>query len=280
MAGLSFGGGKGVIMNTSGLDKRAAFQRYALIVHELRGLFKTGTDVGIYDDDVQYMAKFTSNMLGVSPGERGKMSTSNVAALGVYYGIKASLRYKYGSDSLDKVTIGVKGVGKLGGELVRLLHEDGAALIVADIDSAKCQKLQNEFERVTIAKSTEIHTLPMEVFSPCALGGEITSKKVKELKTSIVAGGANNQLAGDNVGELLHDYGVLYAPDYIVNAGGLIYVADELEPGGFNSKRVLDRTEAIGDTVWQVFRKAEDHNCATSVMATRIAEQRISSRVS
>jgi valine dehydrogenase (NAD+) len=141
MAGLPFGGAKGVVINTPNMNKNAAFQRYAEIVEELRGLFKTGTDVGIYDTDVVHMAQFTSHMLGVVPGDRGDMSTSSIAALGVYYSVRASLAHRYGNDNPKGVSIGVKGVGKLGGELVRLLYADGALLTVADVDTNRCKEI-------------------------------------------------------------------------------------------------------------------------------------------
>lgn len=275
MAGLPFGGAKGVVINTPNMDKNAAFQRYAEIVEELRGLFKTGTDVGIYDTDVVHMAQFTSHMLGVVPGDRGDMSTSSIAALGVYYSVRASLAHRYGNDNPKGVSIGVKGVGKLGGELVRLLYADGALLTVADVDTNRCKEIVAAYPGVQSCSPDIIHTLPFQVYAPCALGNEFTKTTIKQLKTDIIAGGANNQLAHDDIGEQLHKLDILYAPDYIANAGGLIYVADELESDGFKPQRVLRRTKAIGKTLREVYAAAAEQHKSTNEVAGSIAQKRM-----
>ncbi len=275
MAGLPFGGAKGVIIKTPGMNKNAAFQRYAEVVEELRGLFKTGTDVGIYDTDVAHMARYTSHMLGVVPGDRGDMSTSSIAALGVYYSIRASLKHRYGSGSPKGVAIGIKGVGKLGGELARLLYADGALLTIADIDSNRCDEIAAANPGTKVCPPELIHTLPFQVYSPCALGNEFTRTTIKQLKTDIIAGGANNQLAHDGIGDRLHELGILYAPDYIANAGGLIYVADELEEGGFRPQRVLQRTKAVGQTLAEVYAAATEQHKSTNAVASNIARERM-----
>lgn len=275
LANLPWGGGKAVIFSDEYADKDAVLRSYAALVENLGGLFKTGTDVGILDGDVKKMAKHTSHMLGVSQADRGDLTTSKMAALGVYHCIKVSLTRAYGDDSLKGKIIGVKGLGKLGGELARLLHEDGARLIVADVDEAKAKEVARKYPGTTIVSPSEIHRQAMDVFSPCALGGEFRVKTLGELKTKIIVGGANNQLADDRVGDKLFREGILYAPDYITNAGGLIYVADELEEDGFHKQRVLKRVSDIKTTLEQVFDISQKEGIATHRVANDVGLKRI-----
>lgn len=276
MAGMQFGGGKGVMMYHPQLDRRQVLSRYAQVVDELRGLFKTGTDVGVSDADVVAMGEKTRHMLGLSPGDRGGLSTSSTAALGVYNAIKATCEYLYGRKSVEGVRISIKGVGKLGGELAVLLSLDGAILTVADIDNAQVERLQ---ERLTIKAKVcdidEIRTMPTQIYAPCALGAEFSVDAVRVVQAEAIVGGANNQLESELVGDLLWKKGVLYAPDYIANAGGLIYVADELEEGGFDLERVQRRVSNIADTLVGVYESASDLNMSTDRVAIDIAKKRI-----
>ncbi len=275
LSGLPWGGGKAVIIADEGTDKEAILKSYAKLVEKLGGLFKTGTDVGIFDNDVKKMAKYTAHMLGVSGGDRGDLSTSKMAALGVYYSIKASLTHVYGSDSVKDKVVGVKGVGKLGGELVKLLHDNGAQLIIADIDNEKAEKLAKKYQNVKVVHYTNIHKEHLDVFSPCALGGELRPSVVKELNAKIVAGGANNQLLDNRTGDELHKKGILFVPDYIANAGGLIYVADELEKDGFQKERVLRRVKGIQNTLDEILNASRKSNTPPYRIADEIALQRI-----
>lgn len=276
LAGLPFGGGKAVVIATDAGDRKETLAAYARMVDKLRGLFKTGTDVGISDQDVRHMADYTSHMLGVTPADRGDMTTSSMAALGVYYSIRESLKEVFGSDNPKGRTVSIKGVGKLGGELARLLHEDGASLIIADVDNQKCQDIAKRFKRVEITATDTIHSHKVDVYSPCALGGEFTPKTIRELQTTIVAGGANNQLIDNEIGDSLFKMNILYVPDYIANAGGLIYVADELEADGFRQDRVLQRVRAIRKTVREMFDQSRREKRPTHRVADSIAEKRMS----
>lgn len=275
LAGLPWGGGKAVIIASDIVDRDTVLKAYAKLVESLGGLFKTGTDVGIFDEDVKKMSKYTQHMLGVSVADRGGLSTSKMAALGVYYSIRASLAHINGSDSVKDQTIGVKGVGKLGGELVRLLREDGAKLVIADIDTKKTQKIIKKYPDIRDIHYTDIHKEALDVFSPCALGGELRPSVVKELKAKIVAGGANNQLLDDRVGDMLHNKNILFVPDYIANMGGLIYVADELEKDGFKKERVLKRVKGIQKTLEEVFNASKKSGSAPYRIADNIALKRI-----
>ncbi len=277
LAGLPWGGGKAVIIASEDTDRDKVLKSYAKMVEKLGGLFKTGTDVGIYDNDVKKMAKSTQHMLGVSGGDRGDLSTSKMAALGVYYSIRASLGHINGTDSVKDRTIGVKGIGKLGGELVRLLHDDGAKIIIADIDNQKVQKMIKMYPDIKAIHYTNIHKEELDVFSPCALGGELRPSVVKELNVKIIAGGANNQLLDNRVGDSLHSRNILFVPDYIANAGGLIYVADELEKDGFKKDRVLERVKGIQNTLEEVFDASKKSGRAPYRIADDIALKRINS---
>ena len=275
LAGLPLGGGKGVIIHEETADRDMLLASYAKMVEKLSGLFRTGTDMGILDDDVKKMSRHTQHMLGVSKADRGDLTTSKMAALGVYYCIKTALVHAYGSDSLQGRTIGVKGVGKLGSELVRLLHSEGAKIVVADINEQPVKTILRKYPGSIAVSPGEIHKQKLDVYSPCALGGELTMKVIKELRTKIIVGGANNQLASDAVGDKLFEMGILYAPDYITNAGGLIYVADELEKDGFHKQRVMDRVKHIQGTLQQVLSVSDRQKIATHRIANELGLKRI-----
>lgn len=278
LAGLSFGGGKAVIVNSPGLDRRKVLQAYARLIDKLDGLFKTGTDVGVSDADVRFMAESTTHMLGVIEADRGDLTTSSIAGLGVYYSAKAALKQLYGSDSFLNRSIAIKGTGKVGSALAQLVTDEGGKVIVSDIEHDQCKRLQVAIPSIQISDNFHIHRQVVDVYAPCALGQEFTESTVEELQCRAIAGGANNQLASLEIGYVLHDKGILYAPDYIVNAGGLLYVADELEPGGFNSARVHERTAAIQNILRQIFERAAIENLPPFVVADRIAAERTAFR--
>ena len=275
LANLPFGGGKAVIIQNGTANSTELLHAYARVVDNLRGLFKTGTDVGVTDADVQVMGQVTSHMLGLSDGDRDGLSTGSVAALGTYYSIKAAFEHAAGSSELKGRRIGVKGLGKLGSELVRLLLQDGVTVVAADIDSAKGERLKQQHPEVSILSPDVIHKEELDLYAPCALGNEFNTETISELRTHLVAGGANNQLANEEAGDELHARGITYAPDYIVNAGGLIYVADELETDGFQRERVLSRTKAIKDTLLEIFQHAAEENRPTHRVANDIGLARM-----
>jgi glutamate dehydrogenase/leucine dehydrogenase len=275
LAGLPWGGGKAVIFSDDSADRETMLKAYARSVEKLNGLFKTGTDMGIFDQDVVKMARHTKHMLGVSPTDRGDLTTAKMAALGVYYSIKSSLAYVFNDDSLKNRTVGVKGVGKLGGELVRLLYEDGARVVIADVDESRCKALIKKYPGVMMVKPADIHKEILDVYAPCALGGELVARVVSELRTKIIAGGANNQLASDSIGDKLFEKNILYVPDYVANAGGLIYVADELEEDGFHKERVLSRVQDIQTTLNQIFTTYKRQKISTHRIANEVGLKRI-----
>ncbi len=275
LAQLPYGGAKGVIIARPKQNRHEILKAYARLVDKLGGLFKTGTDVGISDQDVKFMAGYTSHMLGVTPGDRGELTTSNTAALGVFQAMKACLRQLYGSPDFTGRSVAIKGAGKLGGELTRLVSEAGGSVIISDINTSRPRTVAKKYARVTVASNKDIHKQPVDIYAPCALGNEFTAKTVPQLRCKAIAGGANNQLENDNIGELLHKNNILYAPDYIANAGGLIYVADELEPDGFKRSRVLKRTHDIEGTIGAIFQQATERRMPTYKVADMIARTRI-----
>lgn len=273
--GLPYGGAKGVIIWKDGLNRQAVLQAYAMKVEGLNGLFRTGTDVGLTDVDIEFMAQYSSYMLGVHSVNDSGLTTSKTAALGVFYAMKAAALYRYGSDDLRGKIVGVKGIGKLGSELVELLIKEEAHLLLADIDEAKPQSIQQRYPHVEIVPVQDIHQARMNIYAPCALGNEFTLSNIKNLDCDIIVGGANNQLASVKVGDELFDRGVVYAPDFVVNAGGLIFASEELESDGFNLERVMSRLDKIPTTLMDIFRISQQQGVATHRIANKIAEDRI-----
>lgn len=278
LANLPYGGGKGVILLSKNYKRDDALKAYARMVENLKGLFKTGTDAGIDDKDVTYMGQHTRHMLGLTNADRGDLSTAKCAALGVSYAMKAALNELYKSDNLYGRRIAIKGIGKLGGELAKILHAAGANLLVADTNVAKSQQLARELPGINVLPTSEIHKQEVDIYSPCALGNEFQRKVIQELSCKIVAGGANNQLPNTKAGNQLHKRGIIYAPDYVANAGGLIYVADELESNGFDQARVLSRISEIQTTLADIFKRSSTQNLATYKIADTMANERIKSQ--
>jgi glutamate dehydrogenase/leucine dehydrogenase len=277
LANLPYGGAKAVIINNGTLykDRAERLEAYARAVQSLGGVFRTGTDVGISDNDVRLMARSTAYMLGVDKADRGDLTTSSIAARGVFYAIKATLRQLNGSSECRGSRIAIKGVGKLGGELARLIYEAGGVVLVSDIDPQVCIDLKKKLPKIQIIDNSTIHMQKVDIYSPCALGGEFNAITIKELRCRAITGGANNQLVDDEIGDLIHEIGILYAPDYIANAGGLIYVADELENDGFNQHRVLYRTQSIEDTLDEVYQQAQLLKISPHRIANEIALERM-----
>lgn len=274
LANLPYGGAKGVIIAPSHQNNREArLASYAALVEKLNGLFRTGTDVGISDGDVALMAQHTSQMLGVvEPEKRGELSTSKAASLGVFYAMKAVLNELYGSADFRGKKVAIKGAGKLGEELARLVLEAGGEAYISDISPEKCASIVERMPTVRIVPNEEIHKQDVDIYAPCALGNEFTTQTIAELRCSAIAGGANNQLAVPDSGNLLHGRGILYVPDFVANAGGLIYVADELEQGGFNEARVIERVRAIEKTTTNIFKKARGEGLPSYRVADMMAQ--------
>jgi valine dehydrogenase (NAD+) len=289
LAGLDLGGGKAVIIGDPHTQKTEALLRaYGRFVEALGGRYLTACDVGTYNADLDVVARETRFAHGRSEAYGGCGDSSVLTAYGVFQGMRAAAQHLWGAPTLDGRTVAVAGVGKVGSWLVGHLVEDGADVVVTDVDSSAVERLQVRYPQVKAVPDTAtlVHT-PHDVYAPCALGGALDPKTVAALPAAIVCGGANNQLATPEVAEQLRGRGILYAPDYLVNAGGVIQVEDERHgmsgvlplstPAGFSFERAKLRTEGIYDTALRVFRAADDEGVSPAVAADRLAEERMRS---
>ena len=273
VAGVPFGGGKAVIVADPKVGKTPGLlEAYADMLGALDGQFYTGEDVGFTLADADFLRSRTPNVTGTTIGGSG--NPSPVTAHGVFLGIKAALAFRKGSESLAGIRVAVQGLGSVGWLLCRQLHAEGALLTVADIEGSKVAKAQTQFDAAALAPDA-ITSAEADVFAPCALGSVLTEASIPSLKATIVAGSANNQLATHECAKLLMQRGVLYAPDYVINAGGMINVAAELAPGGYDRAAAMAQVEKIPATLKAIFRRAEAESRATNDIAAAIALERI-----
>lgn len=278
MAGVKFGGGKGVIMGDPKKKRPNLLRAYGARVDFFGGHFTTGPDMGITDDDAKEMARSTKYVLGQNDKAGSHEGTSAMAALGVFYAVEVCVKNYFGDSKLANRIFAVKGVGQLGSSLVGHLVERGANVLIADIDVDQVRRVKSRYPQVKIVDPETIHQVDVDVFCPCANGGDLSTRAIKKIKAPIIVGGANNQLTEPRVGELLYREGRLFAPDYIVNAGGLINIVDELEPGGYSRVRVLERIEGIRDTLQNILDLSRQTNRPTNFVADQIAEKKIYAR--
>lgn len=278
LAGVKFGGGKAVLVGDPKKDKNEAYLRaYGRRLNYLNGAFLTGEDVGIAVADIEIVAKETPYVNGRSEGlhdgVKGSGDPSPVTARGVLHGIRAALETIFGNDTITGRSFAIQGLGKVGFRLARLLHEQGARLIVADVDDHMVERALTEFRGSEAVEPEEIHRQQVDVYSPCALGAVLNDRTLPELQCRIVAGAANNQLATPAHGDTLFSQGILYAPDYAINAGGLVNVTDELEPGGYDRERALRKVAHIYGTLKNVFERSAREQVPTYLVADRMADE-------
>lgn len=274
-AGLNLGGGKAVIIGDPKKDKtEAMFRTFGAYVNSLNGKYITAEDVGTTVHDMAYVFMETPYVTGIPVSFGGSGDPSPFTAHGVLMGIKASVKDKLNSDSLKDVRVAVQGLGNVGYHLVEYLVKEGAVVSVADIDRDKVKKTCDKFG-LTALDPEQIVTSECDVFAPCALGAVVNDQTISKLKCKIIAGGANNQLAEQRHGDALFEMGVLYAPDYVINAGGLMNVFVELE--GYSRERAFEKTTQVYDNLMQVFRISREEKVATQRAADRLAEKRIKS---
>ncbi|CAN5614088.1 leucine dehydrogenase [soil metagenome] len=270
VAGLNLGGGKSVIIGDPKTPRREMiFRAHGRFVESLGGRYYTAEDVGTSVEDMDYVGMETEYVTGVAGGSG---DPSPVTAHGTYRGIKACAQEKYGSDSLDGMTIAVQGAGHVGYYLCQYLSEDGAKLIVTDIDQARVQRVVDEFDATAVAPDA-IYGVDAQIFAPCALGAIVNDDTLAQFRFEIVAGAANNQLAQERHGDQLHKRGILYAPDYVINAGGLINVYGELND--WTAEQAHRKAGEIYDTLGQIFELAKQDDLPTYEAADRVAERRI-----
>jgi len=270
VAGLNLGGGKGVILGDNRTTRREAlFRAHGRHVESLKGRYITAEDVGTSTADMEYIKAETNHVTGLI-GRSG--DPSPVTAFGVYRGIKACVRYRSGSDSLSGKAVALQGCGSVGYHLAKLLHAEGASITCTDIDPQRVKRVVEDSAAKAVAPDA-IYDVRASIFAPCALGAVINDDTVQRLQVEIVAGAANNQLAEDRHGDLLERRGITYAPDYVINGGGLINVNAELH--GWAPERARSKAGEIYDTLLRVFEIAREEGCPSYRAADRLAEQRI-----
>ena len=270
VAGLNLGGGKSVIIGDPKSSRREEiFRAHGRFVETLKGRYITAEDVGTSPEDMEFVAMETQSVTGLL-GTSG--DPSPVTAFGVYRGIKAAAKHKYGSDDLSGKTVTVQGVGHVGYYLCQNLASEGARLVVTDIDPEKVQRVVHDFGATAVGPD-EIYGVEADIYAPSALGATINDQTIPVLKATIVAGAANNVLAEERHGDELHRRGILYAPDYVINAGGLINVCGELN--NWAPERAMRKAGDIYATLLRIFALADDEGIPTYRAADRLAEQRI-----
>ncbi|MCE9537605.1 MAG: leucine dehydrogenase [Bacteroidetes bacterium] len=274
VAGLNLGGGKAVIIGDSKTQKsEALMRRFGKFINSLAGKYITAEDVGISTKDMEYIKMETDFVTGLPENMGGSGDPSPVTAYGVYIAMKASANEKWGNESLSGKKIVVQGIGHVGESLVNYLVKDGAKVFINDINETRLKAVAKETGAEVIS-SEMVYDMEMDIYAPCALGATVNSDTLNRLKCSIICGSANNQLADENIhGKMVIEKNILYAPDFVVNAGGIINVYYELE--GYNRERALAHAEKIYQTTLNIFKVAKEQNIPTYMAANRLAEKRI-----
>ncbi|MFI0366381.1 Leu/Phe/Val dehydrogenase [Actinomadura sp. 1N219] len=276
LAGLDLGGGKAVIIGDPAIDKSEAMLRaYGRFVQSLNGRYYTACDVGTFSEDMDVVARESQFVTGRTVAHGGAGDSSILTAFGVFQGMRAAAKTVWGAPTLRGKRVGVEGVGKVGHRLVEHLREDGADVVICDVNQSAVDRVRSAHPEVEVVADTDAMVrTELDVYAPCALGGSLNDDTVPVLASKVVCGAANNQLAHTGVEKSLADHGVLYAPDYVVNSGGVIQVADEI--GGFNFDRAKARATGIYDTTLKIFALAADEGVPPAVAADRLAERRMS----
>lgn len=272
-AGLNLGGGKTVIIGDPLKDKNEEmFRAFGRFIQGLNGRYITAEDVGTTVADMDLIHEETDFVTGISPAFGSSGNPSPVTAYGCYIGMKAAALEAFGDDSLEGKTISVQGVGNVAYTLCEYLHKEGANLIVTDINQEAVQRAVNDFG-ATFVEPNDIYSQEADIFAPCAMGAIINDDTIPQLKVKVVAGSANNQLKEERHGDELEARGIVYAPDFVINSGGVINVADELY--GYNNERAMKRVETIYDSITRIFAISKRDGIPSYQAADRMAEERI-----
>ncbi len=274
LAGLNLGGGKAVIIGDAKTQKNEALmRRFGKFIDSLSGKYITAEDVGMSTKDMEYIKMETDFVTGLPESMGGSGDPSPVTARGVYLAMKASCKEKWGNDSLSGKKVVVQGIGHVGESLVHYLVKEDAKVFINDINEERLKAISKETGALVVA-SDKLYDMDMDIYAPCALGATVNTDTLNRLKCSIICGSANNQLADENLhGKMVIEKGILYAPDFVVNAGGIINVYYELE--GYNRERALAHADKIYDTTLNIFKVSKEQNIPTYMAANRIAEKRI-----
>ncbi len=277
ITGLNLGGGKAVIIGDAKTDKTPELMsRFGEFVNSLGGKYITAEDVGMTTEDMEIVRNVTPYVTGISESKGGAGNPSPITAYGVFMGMKAAAKFQYGSDVLEDKNIYVQGIGHVGEALVEHLVNEGANVTIADINQERLEEVRSKYG-VTIYGGSDIYSEPMDIYAPCALGATINDKTINRLKAKIVAGAANNQLEEENRhGKILQERGIVYAPDFLINAGGIINVYAELE--NYDKQEIMRKTENIYNTTLEILDNAKVNNITTHTAALNIARERIETR--
>ncbi|SDS73947.1 leucine dehydrogenase [Mucilaginibacter mallensis] len=274
IAGLNLGGGKAVIIGDSRKDKtEVLLRKFGRFIKNLNGEFITAEDVGTNPKDMEYIRMETQHVTGLPESIGGSGDPAPVAAQGVFMGIKAAVKELYGSDNLTGKSVIVQGIGHVGENLVRLLRDENAMVYASDINEERLGQVAKKYGAQAISNNN-IFDISADIYAPCGLGATVNTQTINKLKCGIIAGSANNQLEDEHIhGQMLLDKGILFAPDYVINAGGLINCYSELM--GFSKKRTLQLTENIYDATRNILKLSKTENISTIEAANKIAEKRI-----
>lgn len=274
ISGLNLGGGKAVIIGDPRKNKsEAMMRRFGQFVDGLAGKYITAEDVGISTRDIEFVAEETDHVAGLPESRDGGGDPSPVTAYGVYMGMKAAVKTAYGTDSLEGKRVLVQGVGSVGFHLVKYLIEEGAHVAIADIYEDRIEAVVKEF-KVEVIDVKDVYTYQMDVYAPCAMGATLNDESLEKLTCKVIAGAANNQLEDENRhADLLIDKNIVYAPDFLINAGGIINCYSEVI--GYNKEDAYRKTANIYDVTLAVLKTAQSENVASNKVALRMAQDRI-----
>lgn len=277
ISGLNLGGGKAVIIGDAKSQKTPELMRkFGEYVNSLSGKYITAEDVGMETKDMDTVREVTPYVTGISEEKGGSGNPSPITAYGVFMGLKAAAKYRFGSDNLEGKKVLVQGIGHVGEVLVQHLTESGAMVTIADINEDRLNQVGSKYG-AKIFTGADLYSAEVDIYAPCALGATINDDTIHKIKAKVIAGAANNQLANEVIhGTLLKDKGILYAPDFLINAGGVINVYSEL--ANLTRAQVMEKTENIYNTSLEIFKFAESNNITTHQAAMSIAQKRIDDR--
>jgi leucine dehydrogenase len=277
ISGLNLGGGKAVIIGDAKTQKTPELmRRFGQFVDSLSGKYITAEDVGMETKDMDTVREVTKYVTGISEEKGGSGNPSPITAYGVYMGLKAAAKFQFGTDNLDGKKVLVQGIGHVGEVLVQHLTENGAIVTISDINEERLHEVGSKYG-AKIFTGNELYAADVDIYAPCALGATINNDTVYKINAKVIAGAANNQLANEIIhGNILKDRGILYAPDFLINAGGVINVYSEL--ANLTKEEVMVKTENIYNTSLEIFKFAKDNNITTHQAALSIAQKRIDDR--
>ena len=277
ITGLNLGGGKAVIIGNAKTQKTPELmKRFGEFVHSLSGKYITAEDVGMETADMDLVREVTPYVTGISEDRGGAGNPSPITAYGVFMGMKAAAKYKFGTDVLEDKTVIVQGIGHVGESLVEHLTNDGAKVIIDDINQDRLESISKKYG-ASIYKGSNVYAEAVDIYAPCALGATINDTTIDSIRAKIIAGAANNQLADElKHGRILQEKGIVYAPDFLINAGGIINVYAELE--NYGKQEIMRKTENIYNTTLEILSNAETNDITTHQAALNIALSRIEAR--